>query len=106
MADRQVGGVMRRDEIEVDVGEGLQQGARAEPRGRGWRVGIAGQDLVADDVARGVADGLADTDDSTPTLVAMGDQTLCTHPRNHRPKRPGTDPSAATLNAWAYSTVR
>ena len=61
---REVGRVVGRDEVEVDVGERLQEGAGAEARGRGRRVGIAGQDFVADDRARGVADGLADADDA------------------------------------------
>jgi hypothetical protein len=60
---REVGRVVRRHQLEVDVGEGLQQGPGAEARGRRRRVGVAGQDFVADDRARGVADGLADADD-------------------------------------------
>jgi hypothetical protein len=97
---------MGRDEVEVDVGEGLQQRARAVPRG-GWRrVGIAGQHLVADHVARGVADGLPDADDAGGTRVLMGAESLRAHARLHRSQPPGIDLSAATLNAWAYWTVR
>src|SRR6478672_7819959 len=95
-----------RHEVEVDVGERLQQGARAEARRRGRRVRIAGQDLVADHRARGVADGLADADDACRSAGFTSEGNLDSHPRNHRPKGPGIDPSAATLNAWASSTVR
>ena len=102
----QIGGMVGRHEVEVDVGERLQKGARAEAGRRGRGVGIAGQDFVADDRARGVADGLAHADDPGRGAGFTGEGNLDSHPRNHRPKGPGIDPSAATLNAWASSTVR
>ena len=102
----QIGGMVGRDEVEVDVGERLQEGARAEAGRRGRGVGIAGQDFVADDRARRVADGLADADDRRRRAGFTGEGNLDSHPRNHRPNGPGIDPSAATLNAWASSTVR
>jgi hypothetical protein len=104
--DREVGGMVRRDQVEVDVGERLQQGAGAEARGCGRGLGVAGQDLVADDRARRVAHGLAHADDAGRPAVRRGDGNLDSHPRNHRPKAPEVDPTAATLNAWASSTVR
>jgi hypothetical protein len=58
------------------------------------------------DVAGGVANGLTDADDTGRTLVTTGVESLCARAREHRSQPPGVDPSAATLNAWAYSTVR
>jgi hypothetical protein len=60
---REVGRMVGRHQIEIDVGERLQQGPGAEARGGRWGVGVAGQDFVADDRARRVAHGLADADD-------------------------------------------
>jgi hypothetical protein len=105
-ADGQISGVVRRDEVEVDVGERLQQRPGAEARRRRRCVGIVGQDLVADDRAGGVADRLADPHDARRTLAFRGREGLCAHPREHRLQRPEVDPSAATLNAWAFSIVR
>ena len=84
---RQVGRMVGRDEVEVDVGERLQQGARAEARGRGRRVGVAGQDFVADDRARGVAHGLADADDGRRGAYsgAMGALSSPSEPSAERP---------------------
>jgi hypothetical protein len=104
--DGQVSGVMRRDQVEIDVGERLEQRAGAEARRRRRGVGIACQHLVADDRAGGVADRLADPDDARLMLVFKGGEGLGAHPRKHRLQRPGVDRSAATLNIWAFSTVR
>jgi len=105
-ADGQISGVMRRDEVEVDVGERLQERPRAVARRRGRRIGIARQDLVSDDGPGRVADRLADSDDPGRGRLFGARDGPQAHPRDRRPQRPGVDLSAATLNAWAFSTVR
>src|SRR6185369_9518488 len=66
----------------------------------------AQEQLVADHRPSGVAHGLTDADDPLIEVAIDGRVDMRGHARNCRSEAPECDQTAATLNAWAFSTKR